>query len=181
MTKHREKTWIFQQAIRYRTPAPRRRAVSKQRRHLPLRPSVLWTRSDSKVKEGRAPPRTAPPETQDGLTVEWRWREVVGSPVTGPEQSHVPVSGSARRSGKWKRQADWTGHLWTRLLQHCRQTWRLGSERRTGGPDRNVIGRFKRGYWRNVGQREEFGIGNENGSDSAIHTDTTSQTRPVHE
>lgn len=39
-----------------------------------------------------------------------------------------------------------------RLLRHCRQTWRLGSERRIGGPDVNVMGRFKRAYWRDVGK-----------------------------
>lgn len=40
---------------------------------------------------------------------------------------------------------------------------------------------FQKRLLKKRGQREEFGIGNENGSDSAIRTDTTSQTFPVHE
>lgn len=157
MTKHKDKTWIFQQAIRYRTLAPRRRAVSKQRRHPPLLPSVLWTRSDSKVKEGRAPPpRTAwnSRRSHSRVALTWgsrlsgyrAWAEPCTRQRVCPEERKMEASGDLDRSSQ------------ARLLQHCRQTRRLGSERRTGGPDGNVIGRFKRGYWRNVGNEKNLGL-----------------------
>lgn len=111
MTEHRDKTWIFQQAIRYRTLAPRRKAVSKQRRHLPLLPSVPWTRSDSKVKEGRAPPpRTAwnsrRPHSRVALTWGSRlsgyraWAEPCTRQRVCPEERKMEASGDLDRSSQ---------------------------------------------------------------------------------
>lgn len=182
MTKHRDKTWIFQQAIRYRTLAPRRRAVSKQRRHLPLLPSVLWTRSDSKVKEGRAPPppRTAwnsrRPHSRVALTWGSRlsgyraWAEPCTRQRVCPEERKMEASGDLDRSSQAPASAALSANMEIRQwAENRRSGWKCDWA-------------FKRGYWRNVGQREEFGIGNENGSDrQSERTDTTSQTRPVHE